>query len=942
MFEPSPAVLVRAPAHRWPDVVRSPESTDEAGLVDFLCAPRDSRFDRALARSSPALAGTLRRVAEGVRLKPGELRGAALSLTRYQLRAAGRGTPFGLLAGVARLELAECTKVLTGSAHRPVSTVDLAWLIRQTRLLEARPEVRARLSVQANDLVRVRGDRAVLDGALDQDQVAGPRSVRATGPVRLALSLARIPLPYQELAAALLAGTPGATAEAVERLLAALVAQDFLLTALRPPVDHPDPLGHVRSLAPELPGPGTPTAVDLVLDAQGTLSAEVGAELARAAQALWRLAPADSWQPQLRAYHEAFLGRYGYTEAVPLLDLLDPERGLGAPAGYLHPASEREAPPRSTDDSREATLAELALAALAEGRDLVLDDALVARLATPATALPPHGFDLIAELVAPSARAVDDGAFRLVLTPWTGSQAPGSTFGRFGHLFEEDLLAAGPTAPDRITAHLVGAPLLVKHRPITRTRSWLADRLAPGSFGGNLELADLAVFADEHRLRICSLSRGQEVEFFAHHQLDSTLGVPNVARFVQEITGTGRRSFAPWLWGSLERLPALPRVRFGRVVLSPARWRCAAAELRDRSASWAQWDRDFATWRTRWSVPDRVLAGRTDKLLRLDLRNSWHRQVLRADLLDAGELVLELHEDLSAGGGAGWFDAGVEVAEVAVALRSTAVEPVAAVIPPLAPRVAPELPGGEWLYAKLYCAAAGQRELLAGPVARWVAELPPEVAEWFLLRFADPEPHLRLRLRGEPSALTGPVLASLRAWAGELIAAGLVRRFELSGYEPEVSRYGGVDLLPLAHHVFHTDSALALDILRRPGEVFTAAVAAADELVTALLSGTPLDPVEWVLSRIPHDEALHAGFRERREELLAADVPLSAARTEALRAYGGALHAAGPSLVDGVLLSLLHLHHNRLCGIDRAAERQVLAAVRGLARVRQGRRRVGR
>ncbi|MBP2472484.1 hypothetical protein JOF53_001356 [Crossiella equi] len=54
------------------------------------------------------------------------------------------------------------------------------------------------------------------------------------------------------------------------------------------------------------------------------------------------------------------------------------------------------------------------------------------------------------------------------------------------------------------------------------------------------------------------------------------------------------------------------------------------------------------------------------------------------------------------------------------------------------------------------------------------------------------------------------------------------------------------------------------------------------------------------------------------------------------------MHAQEPSLVDGVLSSLLHMHHNRVIGIDPDSERSVLAACRGLARVREGRRRAGR
>jgi hypothetical protein len=63
---------------------------------------------------------------------------------------------------------------------------------------------------------------------------------------------------------------------------------------------------------------------------------------------------------------------------------------------------------------------------------------------------------------------------------------------------------------------------------------------------------------------------------------------------------------------------------------------------------------------------------------------------------------------------------------------------------------------------------------------------------------------------------------------------------------------------------------------------------------------------------------------------------------QALREYGAALHAADPEQVHGVLRSLLHMHHNRLVGVDPEFEQTVFAAYRGIAQVIRGRRRAGR
>ncbi|MES4833492.1 lantibiotic dehydratase C-terminal domain-containing protein, partial [Streptomyces anthocyanicus] len=57
------------------------------------------------------------------------------------------------------------------------------------------------------------------------------------------------------------------------------------------------------------------------------------------------------------------------------------------------------------------------------------------------------------------------------------------------------------------------------------------------------------------------------------------------------------------------------------------------------------------------------------------------------------------------------------------------------------------------------------------------------------------------------------------------------------------------------------------------------------------------------------------------------------------RAYGELILSAPEADRDEALLSLLHMRHNRLFGIDRAAEARGYAVLRGAVRTHAGRRR---
>ncbi|MEK8106376.1 thiopeptide-type bacteriocin biosynthesis protein [Micromonospora sp. M12] len=80
------------------------------------------------------------------------------------------------------------------------------------------------------------------------------------------------------------------------------------------------------------------------------------------------------------------------------------------------------------------------------------------------------------------------------------------------------------------------------------------------------------------------------------------------------------------------------------------------------------------------------------------------------------------------------------------------------------PATGRHLPGGEWLYALVYCSGERQDELLRA-VPALAAGL--DVDRWFFLRYGDPDPHLRLRFHGAPAVLTtGCCPGSRSGWLG--------------------------------------------------------------------------------------------------------------------------------------------------------------------------------
>lgn len=965
----SPAAVLRLSAlaaERARPTLVDIDPDDLAAVTEHLRAvAADPVVREAVAVSSPSLMHTLDAVADGRTVEAKKLRRAAVALTRYLLRMTSRATPFGLLAGVSTARFGDTTTVTLGTGHHKAVRPDAGWLAALVRGRLADLDVVRTLQVVLNNLCGVRGDRLVLPYvpvAGDDEQAPRELSVRNSPLVAAVARLARLPIGFPELVAALGAEFPQAPADAVERLLLQLVGRQILLTELAPPPSAVDPIAHVLQ---RLPGDTELTAaraaqarfaaapigeglaawreigatlphVDLAVDATVTVHRQVAAELESAAAALVRMTPADIRPAGHDRYQLDFIARYGDTQLVPLRELLDATRGMDAPAGYRVPRTTREKQlelrvRRSVERDRlRGTLAQQAV--LDGTGEVVLDDPLLDRLAVDDDVPPPEA-EFGVEVVAESAAAIDGGDFRLVLWSTLMGLEAGALSGRFAHLL------GAPDAADwgEHAAQVEFAPAFERSANVSRVPRLLPRSVPVGVFAdprddGVVDIDDLAVGADARGLYLWSTRLGAEVVPCALHRLDLRRQVPNTVRFLLDVVMMRRRGLRPWDWGPAgDQLLYLPRVRRGRAVLSAASWRTDPG-LADPALPDRDWRERFENWRALWRVPSEVALTVADSRVALDLDAPLHRALLRNEIARQPESFLVERP------ASGWLDG--HAGELVVTLRSAAPQPVRTTAT-IAPRVR-HLPGGEWTSAKLYAPEDLHRRLLAHSVDVLRSRLPASVDRWYFLRYADPQPHLRLRLHGPASE----VLPVLHDWAREICAADLAQRLELDTYEPELSRYGGPAVLEAAERAFQADSEAAIALLRispdLPAELLVAA-GAAD------LAASFGDPQwrEWVLRAVPRSEH-HTAFQAVRADAIRVITDgeidprvraIWAERAPAVRSYGDAVRGL---VGRSPLASLLHLHQIRLAGISPNAEARANAILRGAIEVGVNRARYGR
>jgi thiopeptide-type bacteriocin biosynthesis protein len=283
--------------------------------------------------------------------------------------------------------------------------------------------------------------------------------------------------------------------------------------------------------------------------------------------------------------------------------------------------------------------------------------------------------------------------------------------------------------------------------------------------------------------------------------------------------------------------------------------------------------------------------------------------------------------------------------------------PLAATQPPAVRQAGPirvifhpgHMPGSSrWLSAKLYGHPDSQTEILTTHLpdllSTWEDGQSPD---WWFLRYRDPEPHLRLRIRLRDARAYGVAAQRLGTWAERVRHLGLLRNIVLDTYYLEVGRYGTGAAMHAAEVVFAADSAVAiaaLSITTSGAPHPYAVIAASFTDLAAAFTGGPnwlIDHVKHhlapVLARDIHGQAMRladpSGDWAALRGLPGAEALVLAwgRRRSALAVYRAHLSPAEGPNPDLVLASLLHLHHARMAEINQNSERICLQLARAAA-----------
>lgn len=402
----------------------------------------------------------------------------------------------------------------------------------------------------------------------------------------------------------------------------------------------------------------------------------------------------------------------------------------------------------------------------------------------------------------------------------------------------------------------------VLFRPVLRDYEIPYLATSAVSEGKQIAVSDLMVSVSDSRIVLRSRRLGCEVL----PRMTTAHGYTNprnlkLYKFLCMLQMQDVASVVGWNWGVLEQAGFLPRVIWGNIIFSLARWRLTKEGIEALSKPrGADRLRAVDQWRKKKKIPRFVYLAESDNQLLIDFDNilSVEAFVEYIKKRPEAKLVEMLHDPqaLCVQGPEGTFvnevvipfvrnpkpeqseaasksrpgksrqsDASGESRESNGANQHDANRPAAhksalLLSKPLAPGAVPTglrsfLPGSEWLYVKIYASASHMDRLLIQSIKPLIqgARAAGTVDRWFFIRYGDPSLHLRIRFHGDPKTLGRDLLPQLWECLNPGIQKGTIWRVQFDTYEREVERYGGLAGIHIAERLFHLDSDLVLELL---------------------------------------------------------------------------------------------------------------------------------
>ena len=894
--------------YRRPTEYRS-ELDFSANEVELAC--KDPVFREKISIASPALVEMMDIYMKNPeQLSDKKLIGLNISIMKYLTRSKERTTPFGLFSGVGMGCFSEKEKFprLKVKNEKKVN-VDSEWLFGLIGHMEK--YYMERLEFKFNDACHIKGNRVTL--IYSTEKGAEEISIRFTKVFKVLFDTIKDFTKYEVMLKQLQLQYPNTSIEKIKSYMGELVEKGFLISNLRPSFNSIEPLKYfiqqcqsmeiteisekvieIERLCEEYMetdfGAGTGKyneikrkmqeiyessaylQVDTIISGEAfQLEKNISESICELASLFVYLSNEIKNQyGYLQHYRNRFIEKYGIDREVPILEMLDSNIGIGAPAPYIKPQNDFYDEYNTKDNYRQ-NLKNYFLTeyekALKNSTYIDIKIEEIQRLID--CTVQPEEIPISLELYFILKK--EGERISLNLSPNCGSFVAGKTFGRFSVLSDKiasivkkcNMEERRIRSPHSEMCEISFLPSPTRNGNIVRTLSFREKETAVFTSGTKecediINLNDVYIGVFDEKFYARDRRSGKQIIFESNNMYNPMLN-PNVFRFLQDISYEGKRAWSEFPWSYIYAdFRHVPAIKFKGIVLQSEKWKINLQELKLKKNNFENFKEKFLEWMTENKMP-------------LDI------------------------------------------------------------------------------YVVDTCNESREEELIAFYIMEFCEMLKKNYGiDYFYMRYADPKPHIRLRLHASQELLV-QVYPQILEWSAELFSDQVVGDMNISVYDKEIERYGGAELMEIAERLFFVDSHIVESILRlkRLGKISVTleelAVVSIIMYIEKFYKG--FDEQLQFLTINYHSSEFISEFKKEKENLLKiCDIEnswgnlknteegriiyeLLIERDEVIDEYRKRISIinSDPIFKNGIVASVIHLHCNRLLGTNRELERKLMA-----------------
>jgi len=525
-------------------------------------------------------------------------------------------------------------------------------------------------------------------------------------------------------------------------------------------------------------------------------------------------------------FHQKFIAQFGTRQWVPLKKVMCQSYGLGE----LVEAGHYQCPKKNLPTQWSSWLCTEWQKCLIHKNDTILiTDAIIKdnilssikdNNGSPLKQqkIPLPSFDLVFKKIT----GPKEANIQLISFNWQGF----STLGRHTQSFKESVSRSFSAFesklqhanPRKVFVDLNFTPEQLRFTPLTHqgnkrnvSINWNLLKHQPNP-DGVLYPEDIYIGATDHRMVVWSRALNQEIIPCMGSRVAMHLA-PKAVRFLDAIARNNTQLIAPFNWGLLETVADfLPRIVLMNVVISPKRWLYRQLHTGSKEQVLSA----FREWAKQWELPDQVLLIHKDQQLLMTWQHPAHKERLYREL--SRKQLIEFHEYLE--GSSIKSCHGHHEAEYVVPVVRQLIDNDIQLDRPYSDSLDINRLKfqSEWVYWKIYLTSDEMDLFLCEHIPLLLDYLTKHDlrVSWFFIRYSDPRPHLRLRIKVLPSdqPSKAKLLQHTQQWLEHKFHEQTLPQFELCIYQPELERFGDIELMPVIENIFISGSMGAILLLQ--------------------------------------------------------------------------------------------------------------------------------